>query len=106
MRLKRISFRMKFLAPVLLLIGGVVHASCLEDIRGRGVVTAGTGFMGVKPSLWQAEDGSSHGFARDILRANASRLGSPQHRVIPTEWASLIPRPTTRPRDILLSDPE
>ncbi len=97
---------MKFLAPVLLLIGGVVHASCLEDIRGRGVVTAGTGLMGVKPSLWQDEDGTYHGFDWDILRQIASRIGIPNIRFIPTEWTSLIPGLKAGRWDIILSDLE
>jgi ABC-type amino acid transport substrate-binding protein len=97
---------MKFLALGLLLIAGAAHASCLEDIRGRGVVTAGTGLMGVKPSLWQDESGTYHGFDWDILRQIASRIGIPNIRFVTTEWTSLIPGLKAGRWDIILSDLE
>jgi ABC-type amino acid transport substrate-binding protein len=97
---------MKFLAPVLLLIGCAAHASCLEDIRGRGVLTAGTGLMGVKPSLWQDESGTYHGLDWELLRQIASRIGIPNIRFVTTEWTSLIPGLKAGRWDIILSDLE
>jgi len=82
------------------------HASCLDEIRQRGVITAGSGLMGTKPSIWQDESGAYHGFDYDLLREIATRLHIPKIEFITTGWTSLIPGLKARRWDVIFSDME
>src|ERR1700730_5723353 len=90
----------------LLILSQAAHCACLDDIRKRGTLTAGSGLMGDKPSLWQEQSGTYHGIDWDLLRQIATRVGIPQISFITTEWTSLIPGLQARRWDIILSDIE
>jgi ABC-type amino acid transport substrate-binding protein len=62
--------------------------------------------MGTKPSIWQDENGTYHGFDYDLLREVATRLHIPQIEFITTEWTSLIPGLKAKRWDIIFSDME
>ena len=82
------------------------HAGCLDDIRKKGTLTAGTGIMGDKPSLWLDQSGVYHGIDWDLLRQIATRTGIAQIAFITTEWTSMIPGLQAKRWDIILSDIE
>ncbi len=80
------------------------RADCLDDIKQAGVITSGTGVMGTKPSLWQDENGTYHGFDYEIFQEIAKRIGVPKTKFIVTEWTTLIPGLKAKRWDIILSD--
>jgi cystine transport system substrate-binding protein len=87
-----------------LLSVSAAKADCLDDIKAAGVITSGTGVMGVKPSLWQDENGTYHGFDYEIFQEIAKRIGVPKTKFIVTEWTTLIPGLKAKRWDIILSD--
>jgi ABC-type amino acid transport substrate-binding protein len=93
-------------ATAAMLGSALAHASCLDEIRQRGVITAGSGLMGTKPSIWQDENGTYHGFDYDLLREVATRLHIPRIEFITTEWTSLIPGLKAKRWDVIFSDME
>ncbi len=94
------------LATSLTLLAQASVAGCLDDIRKTGTLTAGTGIIGDKPSLWQDQDGTYHGIDYDLMRQLATRMGIPKISFVTTEWTSLIPGLQARRWDIILSDIE
>jgi len=80
------------------------RADCLDQIKQAGVITSGTGVMGTKPSLWQDESGTYHGFDYDIFQEIAKRVGIAKTKFIVTEWTTLIPGLKAKRWDIILSD--
>lgn len=94
------------LATAALLAAFAARGGCLDDIRQNGVLVAGNGIMGDKPSLWQEQDGAYHGLDWDILQQLSTRLGVPKNRFVITEWTSLIPGLKARRWDLILSDME
>ena len=82
------------------------RSACLDEIRQRGTLTAGTGLMGVKPSIWQDQSGSYHGFDWEFMQEIAKRIGIPKIAFVTTEWTSLIPGLQAKRWDIILSDLE
>jgi L-cystine transport system substrate-binding protein len=80
------------------------RADCLDTIRSAGIITSGSGVMGVKPSLWQDQDGTYHGFDYEIFQQIAKRIGVPKTKFIVTEWTTLIPGLKADRWDIILSD--
>ena len=94
------------LATAALLAAFAARGGCLDDIRRNGVLIAGNGIMGDKPSLWQEQDGAYHGLDWDILQQLSTRLGVPKNRFVITEWTSLIPGLKARRWDLILSDME
>jgi ABC-type amino acid transport substrate-binding protein len=82
------------------------HSACLDDIRKKGTLTAGSGIMGDKPSLWQDQSGTYHGIDWDLSRQIATRIGIPNISFVTTEWTSLIPGLQAKRWDIILSDIE
>ncbi len=79
------------------------QAGCLDDIRAAGVITAGNGIMGTKPTVWQTEDGSYTGFEWDMFKEIGKRIGVPKQEYAVTEWTSLIPGLTAKRWDIIFS---
>jgi len=94
------------LTALMLCAWGTARAGCLDDIRASGVITAGNGIFGDKPSLWQDQDGTYHGLDWDILQQLAKRLNIPRTKFVITEWTSLIPGLKSKRWDIILSDME
>jgi ABC-type amino acid transport substrate-binding protein len=88
------------------LVSAFARGSCLDDIRQRGVITAGSGLIGTKPSIWQDENGIYHGFDYDLLHEVANRLHIPKIEFITTEWTSLIPGLKAKRWDVIFSDME
>ena len=80
------------------------RSACLDEIRQRGTLTAGTGLMGVKPSIWQDQSGGYHGFDWEFMQEIAKRIGIPKIAFVTTEWTSLIPGLQAKRWDIILSD--
>jgi len=93
-------------AALILCAATAAHGGCLDDIRKSGVITAGNGIMGDKPSLWQDQDGAYHGLDWDILQQLSRRLAIPKTSFVITEWTSLIPGLKAKRWDIILSDME
>ncbi len=96
----------RWVAALVLCASGAAQAGCLDEVRSRGVITAGNGIMGDKPSLWQDQDGAYHGLDWDILQQLSKRLGIPRTNFVITEWTSLIPGLKAKRWDIILSDME
>jgi ABC-type amino acid transport substrate-binding protein len=82
------------------------RSACLDEIRQRGTLTAGSGLMGVKPSIWQDEAGAYHGFDWELMQEIAKRIGIPKIAFVTTEWTSLMPGLQAKRWDIILSDLE
>src|SRR5579863_8586577 len=78
-------------------------AGCLDDIKKAGVITSGSGAMGVKPAAWQNEDGSYAGYEWEIFKEIGKRIGVPKQDYVVTEWSSLIPGVKAKRWDIILS---
>jgi ABC-type amino acid transport substrate-binding protein len=91
---------------LVLALSTIGRSSCLDEIRQRGTLTAGTGLMGVKPSIWQDESGGYHGFDWEFMQEIAKRTGIPKIAFVTTEWTSLIPGLQAKRWDIILSDLE
>lgn len=87
----------------LLVAMGAARADCLDDIRKAGVITAGNGIMGTKPSVWQNTDGTYSGFEWDMFKEVAKRIGVAKPEYIVTEWTSLIPGLKAKRWDIIFS---
>ena len=81
----------------------VAHAECLDDIKKAGVLTSGSGVMGMKPYVWQKEDGTYAGFEAELMTELGKRLSIPRTEFITTEWPTLIPGLKARRWDIILS---
>lgn len=79
------------------------RADCLDDIRKAGVIKAGNGLMGTKPSVWQNQDGTYSGFEWDIFQEIGKRIGVPKQDYVVSEWTSLIPGLKAGRWDIILS---
>lgn len=90
----------------LAILSHAAQSACLDDIRKKGTLTAGSGIMGDKPSLWQDQSGTYHGIDWDLLRQIATRIGVPNISFVTTEWTSLIPGLHAKRWDIILSDIE
>src|SRR5882757_1072984 len=93
-------------SAVLVILSHAAQSACLDDIRKKGTLTAGSGIMGDKPSLWQDQSGTYHGIDWDLLRQIATRIGVPSISFVTTEWTSLIPGLQAKRWDIILSDIE
>ena len=93
-------------SAVLVILSHAAQSACLDDIRKKGTLTAGSGIMGDKPSLWQDQSGTYHGIDWDLLRQIATRIGVPNISFVTTEWTSLIPGLQAKRWDIILSDIE
>ncbi|MDF2810956.1 MAG: hypothetical protein K0S56_1987 [Microvirga sp.] len=79
------------------------RATCLDDIKKAGVITAGNGLLGTKPFVWKNEDGTYAGFEWEILQEVGKRIGVPKQDYVITEWTSLIPGLKVGRWDIILS---
>jgi ABC-type amino acid transport substrate-binding protein len=79
------------------------HAGCLDDIKKAGVITSGSGAMGVKPAAWQNEDGSYAGYEWEIFKEIGKRIGVPKQDYVVTDWSTLIPGVKAKRWDIILS---
>jgi ABC-type amino acid transport substrate-binding protein len=93
-------------SAALVIVSHAAHSACLDDIRKKGTLTAGSGIMGDKPSLWLDQSGTYHGIDWDLLRQIATRIGIPNISFVTTEWTSLIPGLQAKRWDIILSDIE
>lgn len=91
------------LATALTALGAVgARAGCLDDIKSRGLITAGMGIMGMKPYVWK--DGNQvKGFEWEMFQELAKRLGVPKAEYAVTEWSSLIPGLKSQKWDIVMS---
>jgi ABC-type amino acid transport substrate-binding protein len=78
-------------------------AGCLDDIKKAGVITSGSGAMGVKPAAWQNEDGSYAGYEWELFREIGKRIGVPKQDYVVTDWSSLIPGVKAKRWDVILS---
>ncbi|SNB74903.1 amino acid ABC transporter substrate-binding protein, PAAT family [Arboricoccus pini] len=79
------------------------EAGCLDDIKAAGVLRSGNGAMGLKPSVWQGDDGQLHGFEWEIFQELGKRIGVPKVEYEVTDWTSLIPGLKAGRWDIILS---
>jgi ABC-type amino acid transport substrate-binding protein len=81
---------------------GIAQAGCLDDVKAKGVLKSGNGVMGLKPWVWQNEDGSYTGMEWELFQAIADKLGvKPEYEI--TEWTTLIPGLKSGRWDIILS---
>ena len=71
--------------------GAATAASCLENIRQSGTLRVGNGIMGLKPFVWQKDDGTYTGFENEILERLVDKLGVDNYEYVVTEWTTLIP---------------
>lgn len=91
------------LGTLIALTGAAAGAECLDEIRARGVITSGNGIMGLKPFVWQDDDGSHIGMEREIYEQIGERIGVPTQEYVVTEWTSLIPGLKAGRWDIIIS---
>ena len=87
----------------LFMASGWARADCYGDIKKAGVLKAGNGIMGTKPTVWQNEDGTYSGFEWELFKEITKRLGIPKQEYIVTEWTSLIPGLKVGRWDVILS---
>lgn len=79
------------------------RAGCLDDIKKAGVITSGSGAMGVKPAAWQNEDGSYAGYEWELFREIGKRIGVAKQDYVVTDWSTLIPGLKAKRWDVILS---
>ncbi|MGB3426455.1 MAG: transporter substrate-binding domain-containing protein [Castellaniella sp.] len=77
--------------------------ACMPGIQSAGELKVGVGIMGLKPWVWQEQDGSYHGLEKDILDFVAQDIGIPKTQYVVTEWSTLIPGLKAGRWDIVLS---
>jgi ABC-type amino acid transport substrate-binding protein len=87
-----------------ILFSGIAQAAagCLDDIRAAGKLRVGVGVMGLKPWIWQQDDGAYTGLENEILEFVANDMGLEYEYVI-TEWTTLIPGLKAERWDIVMS---
>lgn len=80
------------------------NATCLDTVKDRGVLTAGTGVMGLKPYVWMGGASEKYsGLEADILSAVAKRVGIAKSSFVVSDWTSLIPGLKAERWDVVLS---
>lgn len=79
------------------------RADTLDSIKSKGVLTVGAGVLGVKPWLYQNDDGSLTGMEFDMATAVTAKLGIPRLEYVHTEWDSLIPGLLAKRWDVIFS---
>lgn len=87
-----------------IVFSGVAQAAagCLDDIRTAGKIRVGVGVMGLKPWIWQQDDGSYSGLENEILEFLVKDMGLEYEYVI-TEWTTLVPGLKAERWDIIMS---
>src|SRR6185436_9463175 len=67
------------------------NADTLDDIKKAGTIKVGCGVMGLKPWVWQKEDGSYAGMEYEMLEKMLPNLGVSKFEYVTVEWDALIP---------------
>lgn len=78
-------------------------ADTLDDIKKAGTIKVGVGVMGLKPWVWQNEDGSYGGMEFEMLQKMLPHLGVAKFEYVPVEWDALIPGLKAKRFDIIFS---
>ncbi|GAB2176960.1 substrate-binding periplasmic protein [Dongia sp. agr-C8] len=78
-------------------------ADTLDDIKKAGTIKVGVGVMGLKPWVWQNEDGSYGGMEYEMLQKMLPHLGISKFEYVPVEWDALIPGLKAKRFDIIFS---
>ncbi|WP_395022376.1 substrate-binding periplasmic protein [Dongia sp.] len=81
----------------------LVMADTLDDIKKAGTIKVGVGVMGLKPWVWQNEDGSYGGMEYEMLQKMLPHLGISKFEYVPVEWDALIPGLKAKRFDIIFS---
>jgi ABC-type amino acid transport substrate-binding protein len=82
---------------------GLVRADTLDEIKKTGTIKVGVGVMGLKPWVWQNEDGSYGGMEYEMLVKMLPHLGISKFEYVPVEWDALIPGLKAKRFDIIFS---
>ena len=82
---------------------GIVLADTLDDIKKADTIKVGVGVMGLKPWVWQNEDGSYGGMEYEMLQKMLPHLGVSKFEYVPVEWDALIPGLKAKRFDIIFS---
>jgi polar amino acid transport system substrate-binding protein/cystine transport system substrate-binding protein len=69
----------------------VSSANTLSKAKEAGTMKFCTGVMGLKPYIWQNEEGKYVGLEVDISEYVLSKLGIPDYEVVVMEWQALFP---------------
>lgn len=97
----------KFLAAGIVLgllgSGTAAQAECLPAIKSEGVLRVGVGIMGLKPWIWQDEQGNYTGLEKEIMDSVAKDIGVPKYEYVITEWSTLIPGLNAKRWDVVMS---
>ena len=87
-----------------LLSATAANAGCLDTIKERGVLNAGTGVMGLKPYVWKDEKAGTYaGIEGELLAEVAKRIGVAKSEFVVTDWSALIPGLQSDRWDLILS---
>lgn len=82
---------------------GALRADTLDDIKKADTIKVGVGVMGLKPWVWQNEDGSYGGMEYEMLQKMLPHLGVSKFEYVPVEWDALIPGLKAKRFDIIFS---
>ena len=82
---------------------GALRADTLDDIKKADTIKVGVGVMGLKPWVWQNEDGSYGGMEYEMLQKMLPHLGVAKFEYVPVEWDALIPGLKAKRFDIIFS---